>query len=115
MIRRPPRSTLFPYTTLFRSNADNHGQVYVGLTDVSKRKASSVDVGNQIREILAKPEYADLRSVVLLPSVLGSSIDYGTIRPLILGPDFYGAANIAEQTAAEMRGINGVGDVSADA
>src|SRR5258705_5935602 len=23
MIRRPPRSTLFPYTTLFRSNADS--------------------------------------------------------------------------------------------
>src|SRR3712207_7269495 len=32
MIRRPPRSTLFPYTTLFRSNAalvwvDRRGQV----------------------------------------------------------------------------------------
>src|SRR2546422_8360298 len=25
MIRRPPRSTLFPYTTLFRSNADLAG------------------------------------------------------------------------------------------
>src|SRR3712207_8802228 len=24
MIRRPPRSTLFPYTTLFRSNTTNH-------------------------------------------------------------------------------------------
>src|SRR5256885_9855919 len=24
MIRRPPRSTLFPYTTLFRSFADHH-------------------------------------------------------------------------------------------
>src|SRR2546429_1787846 len=24
MIRRPPRSTLFPYTTLFRSVVDNH-------------------------------------------------------------------------------------------
>src|SRR2546426_6739512 len=24
MIRRPPRSTLFPYTTLFRSRADHH-------------------------------------------------------------------------------------------
>src|SRR3712207_7342054 len=24
MIRRPPRSTLFPYTTLFRSNASSH-------------------------------------------------------------------------------------------
>src|SRR2546427_8337984 len=25
MIRRPPRSTLFPYTTLFRSPADHRG------------------------------------------------------------------------------------------
>src|SRR2546429_3096918 len=25
MIRRPPRSTLFPYTTLFRSNGYNNG------------------------------------------------------------------------------------------
>src|SRR2546426_2061429 len=28
MIRRPPRSTLFPYTTLFRSNADGTGFYY---------------------------------------------------------------------------------------
>src|SRR5258708_17806585 len=27
MIRRPPRSTLFPYTTLFRSPAAQHGEV----------------------------------------------------------------------------------------
>src|SRR2546430_6528821 len=26
MIRRPPRSTLFPYTTLFRSNRQSHRQ-----------------------------------------------------------------------------------------
>src|SRR2546426_7629640 len=26
MIRRPPRSTLFPYTTLFRSLGDSHRQ-----------------------------------------------------------------------------------------
>src|SRR5437660_3484071 len=26
MIRRPPRSTLFPYTTLFRSSAPGHGR-----------------------------------------------------------------------------------------
>src|SRR3712207_8719021 len=26
MIRRPPRSTLFPYTTLFRSRADEQGR-----------------------------------------------------------------------------------------
>src|SRR5258708_23056826 len=34
MIRRPPRSTLFPYTTLFRSQVDRLGDVRVeaGLT-----------------------------------------------------------------------------------
>src|SRR3712207_6916726 len=28
MIRRPPRSTLFPYTTLFRSHEREHGAVH---------------------------------------------------------------------------------------
>ncbi len=95
-------------------NEDNHSQLYVRLTEVSKRKASSADVADDIRGILGKPEYADLRAVVLLPSVLGSSVDYGTIRPLILGPDFYGAAKIAEQSADEMRSIKGLVDVSAE-
>src|SRR5258708_31312478 len=27
MIRRPPRSTLFPYTTLFRSNRRDHAKI----------------------------------------------------------------------------------------
>src|SRR5204863_4971127 len=27
MIRRPPRSTLFPYTTLFRSHGAGHGRL----------------------------------------------------------------------------------------
>src|SRR5260221_3238280 len=30
MIRRPPRSTLFPYTTLFRSHVHRIGEVGVG-------------------------------------------------------------------------------------
>src|SRR5258705_1219642 len=33
MIRRPPRSTLFPYTTLFRSQFLEHGQAH----EVSQR------------------------------------------------------------------------------
>src|SRR2546429_1919520 len=31
MIRRPPRSTLFPYTTLFRSDCPNRGWTGVSL------------------------------------------------------------------------------------
>src|SRR2546426_12231502 len=37
MIRRPPRSTLFPYTTLFRSRAAGareHAQVHLGESDL---------------------------------------------------------------------------------
>src|SRR3712207_8261201 len=35
MIRRPPRSTLFPYTTLFRSNIEfDHPDFYSSLDDV---------------------------------------------------------------------------------
>src|SRR5258708_29642354 len=34
MIRRPPRSTLFPYTTLFRSGQPVVGQVLGGVGDV---------------------------------------------------------------------------------
>src|SRR2546430_7949998 len=45
MIRRPPRSTLFPYTTLFRSKAGEcttkcvkeHGAKYVFVNDADKK------------------------------------------------------------------------------
>src|SRR3712207_6865691 len=52
MIRRPPRSTLFPYTTLFRSaNACNYspasasGTLTVAASDINDRKASFSNYG----------------------------------------------------------------------
>src|SRR3712207_7542721 len=49
MIRRPPRSTLFPYTTLFRSA-------------VLRGDASNADVGSGRQEVLAADEcIADVR------------------------------------------------------
>src|SRR2546422_11602931 len=46
MIRRPPRSTLFPYTTLFRSSptTDTH------LANLS-----------QVRDLIVSPDYRDVR------------------------------------------------------
>src|SRR3712207_8452272 len=38
MIRRPPRSTLFPYTTLFRSPADRCVDVVHGLAGVGEQQ-----------------------------------------------------------------------------
>src|SRR2546430_8186549 len=41
MIRRPPRSTLFPYTTLFRSGSDFHAEV-TQFTELFPRKVSTL-------------------------------------------------------------------------
>src|SRR5687768_18182871 len=35
MIRRPPRSTLFPYTTLFRSGQNGQGNPLLGAPDLT--------------------------------------------------------------------------------
>src|SRR2546422_6370542 len=37
MIRRPPRSTLFPYTTLFRSHGDSSGGGHGTLRDTAQQ------------------------------------------------------------------------------
>src|SRR5256885_11045270 len=42
MIRRPPRSTLFPYTTLFRSLDELVSEEALGL-DVSARRGQDLD------------------------------------------------------------------------
>src|SRR2546422_2067264 len=42
MIRRPPRSTLFPYTTLFRSLATLNGSIPMSIMRVTVEGASFV-------------------------------------------------------------------------
>src|SRR3712207_6956587 len=54
MIRRPPRSTLFPYTTLFRSDVERGVEVAelmfdddtlgIGVADIEVRVVNEVDV-----------------------------------------------------------------------
>src|SRR3712207_8794556 len=57
MIRRPPRSTLFPYTTLFRSSRQSPHMEEVNLNEIAKevindfemlihQKGASVEVGD---------------------------------------------------------------------
>src|SRR3712207_7476007 len=47
MIRRPPRSTLFPYTTLFRSKHDLYG-LFSAQAASSFERAPGVEVDRQI-------------------------------------------------------------------
>src|SRR2546426_5472266 len=67
MIRRPPRSTLFPYTTLFRSQRGNlvrHGGERVGPVD--RRRQDMDQLGAQA----ARPRVADRKSTRLNSSHL---------------------------------------------
>src|SRR2546429_7235450 len=50
MIRRPPRSTLFPYTTLFRSRQGSRHQLDVGLHHrCADRHGADGDAGGRAR------------------------------------------------------------------
>src|ERR1051326_7478140 len=62
MIRRPPRSTLFPYTTLFRSLCnprDKYTQVYWGIRDFEFRFGRKPE-GMWLSETAADSETLDV-------------------------------------------------------
>src|SRR3712207_8909098 len=56
MIRRPPRSTLFSYTTLFRSNSEEKGTV-----DLLRAAAHLWQRGQNFHVVLAGPEMPNFR------------------------------------------------------
>src|SRR5690349_22569085 len=70
MIRRPPRSTLFPYTTLFRSHRDLPAEVAVEDVDdefrrmLLRHRGEAADVGEQHRSEEHTSELQSRRDLV---------------------------------------------------
>src|SRR5258705_10200360 len=65
MIRRPPRSTLFPYTTLFRSERDREPDATQRLLDRCRQGAAPV-VGfarEPLEAVVARHEHAAVQRV----------------------------------------------------
>src|SRR5436309_7589041 len=69
MIRRPPRPTLFPYTTLFRSNRLTHSdfvrepvQVVQGKMGVSPRNSSGVARAEYLNCFRSEEHTSELQS-----------------------------------------------------
>src|SRR3712207_9560657 len=63
MIRRPPRSTLFPYTTLFRSTPGGralkfYASVRLDIRRVETIKTGTESVGNRVRVKVVKNKVA---------------------------------------------------------
>src|SRR2546426_9684279 len=73
MIRRPPRSTLFPYTTLFRSEGSGRSRLEGGFDAAGPVVDDAVDLG------VRHGTLDDFRLVLGLLAVLG------------FGPDDHGA------------------------
>src|SRR2546427_3401426 len=66
MIRRPPRSTLFPYTTLFRSlrQARQQAPAHAALLDALQACANRFDF-DALARMLPRPEQEDRKSTRL--------------------------------------------------
>src|SRR3712207_7672241 len=73
MIRRPPRSTLFPYTTLFRSNRMTRGLAereqlqdlfgrHVGREVARAALDGGVKLGGEVREVRSEEHTSELQS-----------------------------------------------------
>src|SRR3712207_7522069 len=54
MIRRPPRSTLFPYTTLFRSRAESDAEVEERLANPDQGPQGSVNDLDDAAAVVAR-------------------------------------------------------------
>src|SRR2546425_107646 len=86
MIRRPPRSTLFPYTTLFRSERENPG-IRVRVQQIpwtaAHEKLLTAYVGNATPDVAQLgntwvPEFVALDGLVRLDSLVAAS---ATVHP----------------------------------
>src|SRR2546429_9965901 len=79
MIRRPPRSTLFPYTTLFRSPGSDQRNVVLPL-----RPEDLPDLAEQRVDVVADPALAELAERREVAANLGR-VDVRVVRDLLRG------------------------------
>src|SRR2546425_8897675 len=86
MIRRPPRSTLFPYTTLFRSFETLLGDLLEPLGE-PQHLSQPVRLGASEREAI-------VGQAGLPPDLAGEGRDFNFRQPPFLGSDFHPVAAV---------------------
>src|SRR2546427_11958971 len=98
MIRRPPRSTLFPYTTLFRSAVVvSHGTEYGAVVSSAPRAAPSSWNWTPTTPTLSEA----LAETVMLPVTVAPEV--GAVMATV-GAVVSGTVTVTEEDRAEERG-----------
>src|SRR3712207_6862857 len=59
MIRRPPRSTLFPYTTLFRSGRELYGEVLEKLREFARKTGERGGSPDKVAQVVERALTSD--------------------------------------------------------
>src|SRR2546429_4415674 len=87
MIRRPPRSTLFPYTTLFRSATEIARQICAGLAAAHERGVIHRDLkpANIMLDGAGKIRITDFGLAGIAASIQGEEARAGT--PAYMAPE----------------------------
>src|SRR3712207_3537890 len=104
MIRRPPRSTLFPYTTLFRSSPDRAAAArWESLVDDARKAGSSLGavvecVATGVPAGWGAPLYAKLDS-----ELAAAMMSINAVKGVEIGDGFAAAALRGEENADPMR------------
>src|SRR3712207_7504215 len=103
MIRRPPRSTLFPYTTLFRSLGVELREVYVG-EDVRLRVCAPDEVRLLVQEErrvqLRRPRHDEPRRRARRPQRSARGRD-GLARAAVRAEHVLGVYGLAAEAAED--------------
>src|SRR2546430_14458056 len=105
MIRRPPRSTLFPYTTLFRSRRWNAHFVLKGFRSIVASPYGQVFVSTAGNAGLAKGGTGDVLTGILAALIAQFGADDGA-RVLSLGVYLHGLAAELASRGTDQSGLH---------
>src|SRR5438034_7468628 len=84
MLRRPPRSTLFPYTTLFRSRCFSMGRVARRGTPINSKARAAVDRRPSSRSEEHTSELQSHSDLVCRLLLEKKKLDAGVLEAVIL-------------------------------
>src|SRR2546427_12655792 len=81
MIRRPPRSTLFPYTTLFRSRGREPGGSRVRSRPHRAGRSLMAGGGDKPRVLIAGGGVAAIETLLALRDLAGDLVEIEIVAP----------------------------------